>query len=95
MSSGGEPAEVSLEGVLELAQKVGLPVVLLGAGCVLVWKVLTVTLARLVETYNARVAAAEEDRDYHRARSTTTDELIVRLARELIDEVRAQRKDHV
>lgn len=79
---------MSVEAVLELAQKVGLPVVLLGAGAFLLWKVLSMTLARLVEAYRERIAALEADRMHFRDRAEAHDDRANGLCRELIDEAR-------
>lgn len=79
-----------MEAVLGVVERVGVPAALLGVGAVLICRLLTHLLTQLVEAYRLRVEAAESERDYCRARSTTVDALMIRLARDLIDERRAR-----
>jgi hypothetical protein len=80
----------TVEAALAVAERVGVPIVLLGAGALLLWKVLAMTLTRLIEAYRERIAALEADRQHFRDRAEAHDDRANGLCRELIDEARTR-----
>jgi hypothetical protein len=73
---------------LDAAQKIGIPVVLLAAGVIVIWRFSGQLLHALLASHQARVAGLEADRDHFRARSEAHEDRTDALCRELIEERR-------
>lgn len=77
---------------LDAAQKVGIPIVLLAAGVVVIWRLAGQLLGALIESHREQLADLKADRDHFRDRSEGAEDRTGGLARELIDECRGRVK---
>jgi hypothetical protein len=71
-----------------VAERIGVPAAILVAGVVVIWRLGGLLVARLVESYQQRVAALEADRDHFRDRSERLDDGDRELCQSMIADIR-------
>jgi hypothetical protein len=79
---------MTFEAALELSQKVGLPVVVLGAGVVVLWRIGGLLIRALVEAHKGQVTSLEADRDHFRDRSEAAEDRVNGLCQSMIADLR-------
>lgn len=80
---------MELAAVLDVVERLGLPIVVLGAAVFVVWRLGGKLLGELVASYRERIGALERDRDHFRDRSERLEDETQRLCQSMIADLRA------